>query len=96
MVEFRLYYDENGDVLFYTCEDLPGNYIVVDAQTYAECRFDIRIVEQKIVKLAGKINFIKVVPNVNGVRCAYEDNAILVDEDYLGKVCRWEAKIYEL
>ena len=24
MFEFRLYYDENGKVLCYTCEELPG------------------------------------------------------------------------
>ena len=28
--EFRLYYDESGKVICYTCEKLPGNYIVID------------------------------------------------------------------
>ena len=28
--EFRLYYDERGNVLFYTCEKPAGNYVIID------------------------------------------------------------------
>jgi hypothetical protein len=34
--EFRLYYDEKGNVICYTCEKLEGNYVIIDAQTFAE------------------------------------------------------------
>ena len=46
--EFRLYYDDTGHVVCYTCEKLEGNYIVIDAMTFAESRPDIRVVEGKI------------------------------------------------
>jgi hypothetical protein len=29
--EFRLYYDDKGNVICYSCEKLEGNYIVIDA-----------------------------------------------------------------
>ena len=29
--EFRLYYDDKGKVLFYSCEKPEGDYIVIDA-----------------------------------------------------------------
>lgn len=95
MVEFRLYYDDQGNVLCYSCENLEGNYLIIDAQTYAECRFDIRVVNNQIVKLANKINTIKVVPSTTGIICPIEDNAIIVDESYDGETIRWETKIYE-
>ena len=28
--EFRLYYDDTGRVICYTCEKLPGKYIVIE------------------------------------------------------------------
>ena len=31
--EFRLYYDDKGSVITYTCDKIPGNYIVIDAKT---------------------------------------------------------------
>lgn len=46
--EFRLYYDDTGHVICYTCEKLEGNYVVVDASTYAEGRPDVRVIEGKI------------------------------------------------
>lgn len=96
MVEFRLYFDDKGDVLCYSCENLDGNYLVIDAQTYAECRFDIRVVDNQIVKLVNKINILKVVPSSTGIMCPVEDNAIIVDEAYDGEITRWKTKIYEL
>lgn len=45
--EYRLYYDDTGNVLFYTCEKPEGNFIVIDKQTYSEMRYDIKIVNGK-------------------------------------------------
>ena len=49
-LEFRLYYDDNGRVIYYSMEDLPGNYIVVDRHVFEQHRFDIRIKDGKIIK----------------------------------------------
>lgn len=95
MVEFRLYYDDNGRVLCYTCDKLEsGNFLVIDAQTYAECRFDLKIIDEKIIDV-NKSTVLKLVPSSNGITCALEDNAIIVDETYTGNVINWDLKIYE-
>ena len=50
--EYRLYYDDNGNVLFYAGEptDSEHKYIVIDAQTFAEARPDIKVVDGQIVR----------------------------------------------
>ena len=95
-VEFRLYYDDFGRVLFYTCDKPEGNYIVVDQQTYAEMRYDWRIVDGKLTKLIPGIIISKLKPNaMEGRNCASEDMSIIVDEDYADKQ-KWKLTSYEL
>lgn len=93
MVEFRLYYDEYGEILFYTCEKPDGNYIVIDKQTYAECRVDIKVIDGKIVKKHQNTIISKLVPSEEGTKCSPIDvNIIVKDEsDYV----TWNVKRYE-
>jgi hypothetical protein len=92
MPEFRLYYDEQGKVLFYTCEEAEGNYITIDSQTYAECRVDIKVVDGKIVRNNQGAVINKLVPSIEGVRCASVDINIIVDER---DAIVWNVKRYE-
>lgn len=94
MVEFRLYYDDNGDVLYYTCDNPIGNFIIIDAQTYAECRFDIKIIEGKIVK-QNRYSIMKLVPDSEGTNCIAEDVTIIADENYIGNTIKWKLKVNE-
>ncbi len=50
--EFRLYYDENGNVLFYTCEKPMGNFIIVSSQVYFESRVDLKVIDGKITSIS--------------------------------------------
>ncbi len=75
--EFRLYYDSNGNVLHYTCEQSTGNFIVIDALTYAEGRYDIRVVNKKIEKVQYVLTISKLAPNKIGVPCTSEDISIV-------------------
>lgn len=93
--EFRLYYDEQGSVVCYTCENLEGNYIVIDKDVYLECRPDLKIVDGKIATKSTNV-VTKLIKSNKGVRTASEDINIVVDEDYKGKTNNWELKIYEL
>lgn len=79
--EFRLYYDNKGNVLFYTCEKPEGDYIVIDAQTYAEARPDVRVVEGKIVNISGAAVISRLYPSTEGVLCEPEDISIITDTD---------------
>jgi len=96
--EFRLYYDEQGKVLFYTCEKPEGNYIVVDATTYAEGRPDIRVVDGKISNVAQGSVVCKLVPSDDneGIDCSETDISIIVPKRYKIKKTKWKLKIYEL
>lgn len=94
--EFRLYYDDKGKVITYTCEKLPGNFIVIDALTYAEARHDLRIIDGKISKVQPNAVVYKLMPSDEGVKCAVEDISILVDDEYNGPTVKWKLNVYEL
>jgi hypothetical protein len=95
MVELRLYYDDNGDCICYTCEDLEGNYLVIDSQTFAEGRPDVKVINGELIKPSSKVNIVKLVISDTGTICAEEDVGIVVDEQYIGPVLKWEEKLYE-
>jgi len=94
-VEFRLYYDDKGSIITYTCEKLSGNYIVIDAQTFAESRPDLIVVDGKLVKPTPEVFLSLLTKSDSGIRCASEDVTILVSDDYDGSVTHWELKKYE-
>jgi len=95
--EFRLYYDDKGKVITYTCEKIEGNYIVIDALMFAQARPDVRVVDGKLSTVSSSMVISRLVQDTNeGVRCAKEDMSILVDDDYEGDVVNWKLKVYEL
>lgn len=77
--EFRLYYDDNGKVLFYTCEKPDGNFIVINSDTYFQSRFDIKIFDNKIVTIYDKKIIAKLQPVTNGTSCYTSDISIIYD-----------------
>lgn len=93
--EFRLYYNDDGSIICYSCENLEGNYIVIDTQTYAECRQNIKVVDGKIETVKPLILVQKLAESTQGTRCAIEDINIVVSDDYNGKTTNWEMKKYE-
>jgi hypothetical protein len=92
--EFRLYYDDKGQVLFYTCDKPEGSYIVIDAMTFAESRPDVRVINGKIVKLSEVTVISKLVIDDYGITCTSENISIVVDESYDGPTTEWKLKIY--
>ena len=80
-VFYRLYYNNDGTPICYTMEDLPGNYIELDLETYRLSPPNVRVVDGKIVvvKIASTVS--KLQPNVDrGVPCDPRDVCIIVDE----------------
>ena len=94
--EFRLYYDDKGKVLFYSCEKLEGNYIVIDATTYSIGRPDLRVIDGKISTAVPSLVVSKLMPNKEGITCTEEDISIIVDKNYKGKTINWNLTTYEL
>jgi hypothetical protein len=94
--EFRLYYDENGNVVCY-CGDksATGNYIVIDTQTFAEARSDIRVIDGKITVGTSSATVYKLMPNIiEGTTCHTEDISIVVDKNETHT--KWKMNNYEL
>lgn len=94
-IEFRLYYDDKGSIITYTCEKIPGNYIVIDATVFAEGRPDLIVVDGKLVKPSTEIFLTILSKSDSGIKCASEDVTVLVSDDYDGDVTQWELKKYE-
>ena len=97
-VEFRLYYDESGDVRFYTCEKLEGNYIVIDRHIYAEARPYVKVVNGEIIRDIHSTRSVvsKLMPANEGVCCVAEDLSIVADPEYKGNTTKWKLAVYEL
>jgi len=91
-VEFRLYYNNDGSVRFYTCEKPEGEYIVIDALEYAIGKMDIKVVDGVIVRNTESV-FAQLVEAIDGVSCAKQDVSIIVTDEYTDTT-NWDVKIY--
>lgn len=90
--EFRLYYDDKGQVICYTCENLEGNFVTVDNLTFAEARPDVRIVDGKLIKNTTGSVVSRLYKDTEGVLCELEDLSIITETN--GQY--WKLKIHEL
>ena len=94
--EFRLYYDENGKIIRYSGDKTgEGNYIVIDAITFAEGRPDLRVVDGKISRAQPNAVVYKLMPSPadDSTMCAMDDISIITDQ---GPVTKWKLTVYEL
>ena len=81
-VFYRLYYNDNGSPVCYSMEDLPGNYVDVDINTYLVGSYIIRVVDQKLVHLPTVGAVTKLRPNAStGTACDPQDVCVVVDEN---------------
>lgn len=100
-VEYRLYYDDRGDPTVYVSGcftvDEPGpegNYIVMDQYQFLCRRYDIKVVDGKILPRYTGTIVCKFVQK-EGTACATEDISIPVSSEYKGKTNQWGIKLYE-
>jgi len=90
--EFRLYYREDGSIITYSCEELEGNYVVIDAETFASGRIDVRVVNGEIEIITPIFSIDKLVEATEGTACAVEDINIPVSNDHEGESTKWTMK----
>lgn len=91
-IEYRLYYDENGNPLYFSMEDLPGNYIVIDRETYVKSPTNIKVIDKKLIQ-KQTTDIHKLIPSKNGIACAISNICIVVSENE--PHIKWEEKYYE-
>jgi hypothetical protein len=80
-VFYRLYYNDAGSPIIYSMEDLPGNYIEVDQETYVLASFNVRIINNKLTRTNPMITVKKLQPSIDGTACNPQDVCIIVDAD---------------
>ena len=90
--EFRLYYDDRGNVLFYTGEKPEGNYIVVDTQTFAEARMDVRVIDGIIRHNSTITQVYKLKPTDEGTLTHADDVSLILEDDDEGVYWNFDVK----
>ena len=96
--EFRLYYDDKGSVICYTGDkSMTGNYIVIDALTFAAARPDLGVIDGRISTASPKSVVYKLMPDATeGVECHPDDISVVVNSTHVGERQKWKLNIYEL
>lgn len=75
---YRLYYDSKGCPLFYSMEDMPGNYIDIDHATYSKSDSNVCVKDGRLITLTLANSISKLIPNSVGTCCNPHDVCIVV------------------
>lgn len=89
---YRLYHDKQGYLLFYSMEDLPGQWIEITPEQFAQASSHVKVVEGKLVRLNRNL-VKKLVPADQGTNCSPYSVAVPVTETEPGQ--KWCIKNYE-
>jgi hypothetical protein len=89
----RLYYNELGEPLFYAAEDLPGNYIDVDAETFARASSRVRVKNGQLISTVTHQVAQKLTPADYGTPCDTRDVCVVVNAEQ--PHTKWTIKTYE-
>ena len=89
---FRLYYDHEGQSLFYSMEDVPGTYIEITPEEYHRNNSNVRVRDGRLVEVTWATTT-KLVPGNSGSPCHPDNVAVIVSEDQ--PHTKWSKKTYE-
>lgn len=76
---YRLYHDDHGNPLFYSTEDLPGNYVEIDAVAFVESSSHVRVVNGRLIK-KDYSKVAKLMPGDSGTPCDPRDITVVVSD----------------
>ena len=79
-VFWRLYYNDLGEPVCYSMEDLPGNYIDIDAETFSLAPANVRVVDNKLKYITTRTSD-KLVPSTSGTLCHPQNVAVIVEQN---------------
>ena len=94
-VEYRLYYTDTGEPLFYTTDYFPeGNYVVIDRKTYQSGDYNnVRVIDG-VLRIKKTNDARKLVPSefTDGTPCHPDDITIITSSE---PKTYWKTKDYE-
>ena len=90
-VFWRLYYNDQGEPVCYSMEDLSGNYIDIDAETFGLAPANVRVVDNKLKYITTRTSD-KLVPSTTGTLCHPQNVAVVVTQHGT----YWRKKTYGL
>lgn len=77
---YRAYIRED-DTIFFSMEDLPGRYIEIDLETYRQGDINVKVVNNKIVKVTPTTYVTRLHPNTDsGLPCHPTNVSVVVDK----------------
>jgi hypothetical protein len=80
--EYRCYYRDDGQVDFYTMEAVPGNYILVNRETYVLAPAPARVIDGQVVVIKPRVIVQKLRPNAGaGTQCHPNDVTVVAKEN---------------
>ena len=83
--QYRVYYNEDGSIITYTTEDLPGNHLVITLDQYQQARHDAKVMGDKLVYTHIRNHVIKLAKtgNVEAHFCTSKyDISVVAQGDY--------------
>jgi len=89
---FRLYYDDQGNPLFYSMADEPGIYIEISQEQYHRNNSNVRVRDGQLVEVTWSTTT-KLVPSNSGSPCHHDNVAVIVAEDQ--PHTKWSKQTYE-
>lgn len=90
VIFWRLYHDDQGRPLFYSQEDLPGNYINVTPEQYQLADMRVKVVQGELKKLnTNPVR--KLVPAESGTPCHSQDVSVV--DAHIKNPQHWKIKI---
>jgi len=89
---YRLYYNDDGTPLCYSMEDLPGNYIDIDVETYHRSPSNVRVIDGKLKEIKPASLVKKLRPSNDGVACDPRDICIVANSQ---PNIKWSLKTHE-
>lgn len=92
-VFYRLYYKDDGTPICYSMEDLSGNYIEIDVETYHRAPSNVRVVNGKLKEINLATLVKKLVPGNDGISCDPRDICVVVNNTQPNT--KWSIKTYE-
>jgi hypothetical protein len=90
-VVLKLYYNEQGEPIVYSSDKLDGNYIEVDAETFAVASYRVRVVNGELKHIPPAVYVNKLHPDDSGTLCHSQDVAVVVKDTGT----HWKRKTYE-